>query len=652
VLAHASVLHSDDYEQQLQEAVQKGEESSLVAPPGDLVVAYVKVTDSPPCPAIDVPLRVNEALAGIQVPEYLRPVTDQEVQVAPGSPEVGNHSVAVGQRDTADTRPMQVNVAAGKFRTRSICYTGWGAPGYPLITSAAYPDFARYVQARPELRNLVYAASGNTDVLIVPKLRTMAINDQFDPLFQDAEGKIGGSRKFDPTDPTRPFVFGGYTDGSGSSVWPAEEWVLRNASIPLWGDTTPANQPEGHFQEHFLSYPVTRAEGQARSAQDPNFRIVNKGVDHPFHIHVNPFYVFRIEVPDASGKLHDILDQPRWQDVVAIPRGGRVVFRSRFPDYLGKFVHHCHILQHEDNGMMHVVETTPTASEANYVPRDRVASAGMSSEEVDAIYPFPGGATTPADRLKELYRQSIGFIDPNNTGQVYPGFDVQPPVLGGGTTGRKASLVLDGTSAYVIRNPYPVFPARQLTVELWAKADPSKTWGTLFSYTTRSMRNALNLYYEGRILYLYLNNAYRDTGITFDDGDWHHYAVTWDSSTGTYTMYRDAQPYPGGNVGAGAAIENGGGLVFGRSQRTPGSFFSGNYAFHGLLAEVRIWSSVLSGQQIRARMRQRLQGTEAGLVGYWPLNDGQGTTAVDKSPNGNDGTLEGATWSTAVPFGS
>ena len=36
---------------------------------------------------------------------------------------------------------------------------------------------------------------------------------------------------------------------------------------------------------------------------------------------------------------------------------------------------------------------------------------------------------------------------------------------------------------------------------------------------------------------------------------------------------------------------------------------------------------------------------KTGLVGYWPLNEGAGTTTVDASGNGHDGTLHnGATW--------
>ena len=42
----------------------------------------------------------------------------------------------------------------------------------------------------------------------------------------------------------------------------------------------------------------------------------------------------------------------------------------------------------------------------------------------------------------------------------------------------------------------------------------------------------------------------------------------------------------------------------------------------------------------------KLRGTEAGLVGYWQFNEGQGTTAFDSSPIPHNGTLVGATWTT------
>jgi hypothetical protein len=148
-----------------------------------------------------------------------------------------------------------------------------------------------------------------------------------------------------------------------------------------------------------------------------------KGNDHPFHIHINPVWVLRIEVPDENGELHNVLPEPMWMDTVAIPRnGGRVVFRTRFDDFVGKWVNHCHVLMHEDNGMMQEVECTDDASRVNYNTRDKSASHSMSSAEVDAIYPRPS--------LELMYTQNLSFVDPNEMGyQDFPGFELQVPKL-------------------------------------------------------------------------------------------------------------------------------------------------------------------------------------------------------------------------------
>lgn len=76
---------------------------------------------------------------------------------------------------------------------------------------------------------------------------------------------------------------------------------------------------------------------------------------HPFHIHVNPFFVTQINgVPlDETDPLR------RWQDTIAVPPSlgeqGSVQFYTRFETFTGEFVLHCHILGHEDAGMMQKV---------------------------------------------------------------------------------------------------------------------------------------------------------------------------------------------------------------------------------------------------------------------------------------------------------
>ena len=70
---------------------------------------------------------------------------------------------------------------------------------------------------------------------------------------------------------------------------------------------------------------------------------------HPFHIHVHPFQTTRIG-PDGQ-------DQIVWRDTLFVRQGDDpVTIRSRYQRYIGRFVLHCHILDHEDQGMMELVE--------------------------------------------------------------------------------------------------------------------------------------------------------------------------------------------------------------------------------------------------------------------------------------------------------
>lgn len=71
-------------------------------------------------------------------------------------------------------------------------------------------------------------------------------------------------------------------------------------------------------------------------------------MDHPFHLHVWP-----MQIIEENGQA---LDSVRWQDVVNVPANGRVKVRIAFENFRGRSVYHCHILDHEDLGMMGVIE--------------------------------------------------------------------------------------------------------------------------------------------------------------------------------------------------------------------------------------------------------------------------------------------------------
>ena len=79
------------------------------------------------------------------------------------------------------------------------------------------------------------------------------------------------------------------------------------------------------------------------------WHLVNATLErHPFHIHVNDFQVTSIGGQPVNAK--------GTQDTVILPVGNDVVIRQRFTQFTGRFVFHCHILAHEDGGMMQVVD--------------------------------------------------------------------------------------------------------------------------------------------------------------------------------------------------------------------------------------------------------------------------------------------------------
>jgi len=122
---------------------------------------------------------------------------------------------------------------------------------------------------------------------------------------------------------------------------------------------------------------------------------------HPYHIHVNPFQIVKILKPVTTTKpdgtsvteMRDVTDpliplsqrlnwealgdggydaqylflKGAWRDTLFVKQGYEVHIRSRYDDFTGEFVLHCHILDHQDQGMMQNVRvaTDGTAEAVN-----------------------------------------------------------------------------------------------------------------------------------------------------------------------------------------------------------------------------------------------------------------------------------------------
>ncbi|HEX8139005.1 MAG TPA: multicopper oxidase family protein [Pyrinomonadaceae bacterium] len=81
---------------------------------------------------------------------------------------------------------------------------------------------------------------------------------------------------------------------------------------------------------------------------------VPKPPHHPFHIHVNPFQIMSINGASPDPKKGEKV----WGDTLLIERGDKtkppvpVRLRTKYARWAGETVLHCHILDHEDLGMM------------------------------------------------------------------------------------------------------------------------------------------------------------------------------------------------------------------------------------------------------------------------------------------------------------
>jgi FtsP/CotA-like multicopper oxidase with cupredoxin domain len=98
-------------------------------------------------------------------------------------------------------------------------------------------------------------------------------------------------------------------------------------------------------------YDAERTDVGVRAGDVEEWTLVNSSpMDHPVHLHVWPMQV----IDNSEGAQ----DEPRWVDVVNVPAFGQVTVRVAFEDFTGRTVFHCHILDHEDLGMMGTVEVT------------------------------------------------------------------------------------------------------------------------------------------------------------------------------------------------------------------------------------------------------------------------------------------------------
>jgi L-ascorbate oxidase len=135
-------------------------------------------------------------------------------------------------------------------------------------------------------------------------------------------------------------------------------------------DVTPNIYQVGKNEATLAPYDPARIDRDLILGTVDQWTLKTKVGSHPFHIHVNPFEIIAIYDPnnkDVSGP-NDVDDyggavDPQYRGLKGMFKdsiwvknsGGKsytIVARSKYERYIGEFVLHCHILDHEDQGMM------------------------------------------------------------------------------------------------------------------------------------------------------------------------------------------------------------------------------------------------------------------------------------------------------------
>jgi FtsP/CotA-like multicopper oxidase with cupredoxin domain len=215
--------------------------------------------------------------------------------------------------------------------TRTIPYVGAGPDGQVLLAPANRAEFLIKGAAKPGVYRIIQLAQGAQflesgqkticEIEIVGTPKPMPLPGKLPqaqrnyPLIQPAEIARVRTIEFDGTFPgvLNPVV--------------GIDFLINNMQ----------------YQETAVPIVVNRGECEEWHlvVQGPH----HGGTEgHPFHIHVQQFEVISIGgAPQPAGTF---------MDTIWVPKETTVVVRIRFRQWLGKSVFHCHILPHEDTGMM------------------------------------------------------------------------------------------------------------------------------------------------------------------------------------------------------------------------------------------------------------------------------------------------------------
>jgi glucose/arabinose dehydrogenase len=225
-------------------------------------------------------------------------------------------------------------------------------------------------------------------------------------------------------------------------------------------------------------------------------------------------------------------------------------------------------------------------------------------------------ATIAADAPSTHWRlgETTGTTAADASGNNRPGTYVGGVTLNqaGAITGdADRSVTLDGNDDRVASNPASGISGTALSVDLWVKTTNTAKEGTLVSYAVTGQTEEFQLR-DQRGMDVYVKGSRVYTGVSVNDGQWHHVAVTWTSTAGALRVYKDGVLAYSGTLATGASITGGGALVLGQDQDSLNGGFDPAQAYLGQLDEVALYPTVLSAAQVAAHRQAGITGGGGG----------------------------------------
>jgi len=170
-----------------------------------------------------------------------------------------------------------------------------------------------------------------------------------------------------------------------------------------------------------MTYANTHADGKTAADWPPLTTLQAGGIyeigieganAHPFHLHINPYQIAAMPAASYGGGYFAIGD---WHDTLMISEmaaGPGLTVRLLTNGFTGKMVVHCHILEHEDEGMMAYIEVGGTEgalySGASTCYSAAFVSGGTVTSAPSATTGTTGAAASAATTLQAYV--AVGLI--------------------------------------------------------------------------------------------------------------------------------------------------------------------------------------------------------------------------------------------------